>query len=271
MYVRLAFAFAISVDPDVLIVDEALAVGDVYFQQKCLKKIEDFKKNGTTILLVTHDIGAVKRLCNRVTVLSRGDAVFTGDPIASLDLYNGLLAEHKHTGRSKQLVRKAPENEFSRKHGYGSKEIEVTEVRILDSKGQESFAFVSGEDCLIEITVIVNEDGVENPTCGILIRDRLGYDVFGTNTYHLGIDTGPWRKGDLMTLRFQQKMNLGAGDFSLSLALHTGPDHLGKNYHWLDRAMVFKVLSCNQFQFIGVSRLVPTFSLSAKPVSEVHA
>ncbi len=267
MYVRLAFAFAISVDPDVLIVDEALAVGDVYFQQKCLKKIEDFKKNGTTILLVTHDIGAVKRLCSRVTVLSRGESVFTGDPIAALDLYNGLLSEHKHTDRSKSLVRKAAENSFSNQHSYGSLEAEVTDVVMLDQKGRETFAFISGEESTIEITVHVREDGIENPTCGFLIRDRLGYDVFGTNTYHLGIQTGAWKKGDVMTLRFKQTMNLGPGDYSLSLALHTGPDHIGKNYHWVDRAIVFKVLACNRFQFIGVSRLVPDFSLATSASS----
>ncbi len=257
MYVRLAFAFAISVDPDVLIIDEALSVGDAYFQQKCLRKIREFRDRGVTILFVSHDLGVIRILCDAVTLLSHGELVYTGKPVDALDLYNALLAE----SRSQELVRKRVQQinniDFDASFLSGNLAIEVVKTSLLNEKGSSVSAVVSGECVLIKIEAKVNVDTLLDPTCGILFKDRLGYDVFGTNSYYLGKKSGELKKGDLVSYEFKCPLNLGAGDYTLSIALHSDNNHVADSYHWIDRALIVKVLPSIDFEFIGVARLEP--------------
>lgn len=262
MYVRLAFSFAVSVDPDILIIDEALSVGDAYFQQKCLKKIHSFRDKGTTILFVSHDFGAIKMLCQQVTLLSKGQAIFSGAPMQALDLYNALLADHHSAHLGSARVRAAGAIDAGRSHESGSRTMEILEVQIVDAQGRSSEALVSGSSCKVLVRARVNGDEVINPTCGILVRDRLGYDVFGTNTFELRIPAQTFNRGELVEFRFEMAMNLGAGDYTLTVALHSDRTHVNDNYHWLDRAQLFQVLPSNDFGFIGVSRLEPRCTIT---------
>lgn len=252
MYVRLAFAFAIAVKPEILIIDEALAVGDVYFQQKCLKKIQEFKQNGVTILLVSHDFAAIKLLCDQVTLLSKGRCLFTGKPLQGLDLYNELLSKHSNEA---QALAKSTQESLTRTSG--TKEIEITEVLLRDEHGNQVQALVSGQLVHILIHARVNATNIENPTCGILIRDRLGYDVFGTNSAFLHQGSGTLHQGHNVQFEFVAPINLGPGDYSLTVALHSDTTHMESNYHWLERALIFKILPSSDFSFIGVARLEP--------------
>ena len=262
MYVRLAFAFATSVDPDVLIIDEALSVGDIYFQQKCLKKVQDFKKKGVTILFVSHDLPAVKKLCDRCTLLSKGKVVRTGTPLECLDLYNALLPSFFKESAEKMGASGAVRGlESGRAHESGNRKLEVVDLELLNQERRLAEVFLSGERAYIRMRVRASAEGIENPTFGILIRDRLGYDIFGTNTCILGIDTGTPRMGSEFEVVYALDMNLGPGDYTLTISLHMGETHLEENFHWIDRARAFRVVLSDK-RFIGVSRLNPEFSIS---------
>lgn len=258
MYVRLAFSFATSVDPEILIIDEALSVGDIYFQQKCLRRILDFKKMGVTILFVSHDLPAVKKLCDRCTLLSSGSVVHTGTPLECLDLYNALLPSFfKESAKTLSSTQKNAVQ--SDAFESGNRKLEVTKIEMLNQEKHTTGVFLSGEKAYIRLGVKASEN-IDNPTFGILIRDRLGYDIFGTNTYILGIDTGSPKQGTDFEVAYALDMNLGPGDYTLSVSLHMGETHLEENFHWIDRACAFKVVLSDK-RFIGVSRLNPEFSI----------
>lgn len=255
MYVRLAFSLAISVQPDILIIDEALSVGDAYFQQKCLKKIKDFKEQGTTILFVSHDLSAVKMLCNRVSVLSKGQLIFTGEPLHAVDLYNALISEHRDEHVVAMRTEQAKLSSADRSFESGSKKIEIKEIQILNQKGQDLSSVVSGTSVTLCIKTLVNVKELFDPTCGILIRDRLGYDIFGVNTLGLRIKAGRVEQGKMVEFRFHFPLNLGPGSYSLSVSLHEGRTHIEENYHWLERGKMFEVLPSADMDFIGAARL----------------
>lgn len=253
MYVRLAFAFSISVDPEVLIIDEALSVGDAYFQQKCLKKIREFKERGVTILFVSHDLGAVKMLCDEVTLLEKGRNIITAPPVEVLDVYNAMLA--KHEGRILREQKDAGAAAFGESFESGTREMQITSTKMFNGEDREVSAFIAGDRIRIVVEAIVNKDGVKNPTCGILIRDRLGYDVFGTNTFYSRLETGSIAKEKKVQFVFEVEMNLGQGDYTLTVAIHQDQSHVEENYHWIERAMIFKVLPASDLTHIGVARL----------------
>ena len=254
MYLRLAFALASAVKPDVLIIDEALSVGDAYFQQKCLKRIEQFKKQGITILFVSHDIAAIKLLCDRAALLDKGAIVMDGTPVEVLERYNALLAKVSEHGREYKIKRgDSPESG----HQSGSFEAVVDQVEILDESGHNATVVVSGQTVSINLRVTFNA-AIDRPTIGILIRDRLGYDVFGINTQGMGLNTKAYKVGDVATFKFKMALNLGAGDYTVSTAVHASMNHTGGNYHWADRIYSFKVAPDSLQHFIGVARLRPS-------------
>lgn len=257
MYVRLAFSFAVSVEPDVLIIDEALSVGDAYFQQKCLKKIKEFRTKGTTILFVSHDLGAIKLLCQTVTVLSHGEIVFSGSPSQGMDLYNDIIAEQKNLDDVKIRADKVREVSGTSSYTSGNQKMTIVSTKLFGATNNESVAVVSGSRATIRVESIVNAEAIDNPTCGILIKDRMGYEVFGTNTHQLGIDSGVLKKGDKRCFEFNLDLNVGAGDYTLTVALHSFQSHMEDNYHWIDRALLIQVLPTPEYQFVGVARLVP--------------
>lgn len=259
MYVRLAFSFSVAVDPDILIIDEALSVGDAYFQQKCLKRIRQFKEAGTTILFVSHDLGAVKMLCDEVTLLSQGANVFTGKPIEALDLYNAMLAKHQ-SGQLQKSHEKAGLG-FGGSAESGSRDITIKRTLMRNREGKEVNAIIAGEIIEIQVEAEAQIDGIVNPTCGILIRDRLGYDVFGTNSYYLQKLAGPVPKGKSIMFKFTFPLNLGEGDYTLTVAIHQDQSHTAENYHWIERAIIFKVIPDNDFKHIGVIKLPVSCSI----------
>jgi lipopolysaccharide transport system ATP-binding protein len=261
MYVRLAFSFAVSVDPDVLIIDEALSVGDAYFQQKCLIKVREYKEKGTTILFVSHDLGAVRMLCDEVTLLSRGKVIYTGEPLKALDLYNALLAEHQNEELVSARVKQVGDTNNRESFASGNRQLEIQNVSLFNADGDSVQVVTSGEKVLLRIECKAYADEILNPTCGILIKDRLGYEIFGTNTHHLGLDSGPIKSGSSLTFEYSFHMNLGPGEYTLTVALHSDRSHVNESYHWIERALLFKVLPTPEFSFIGVSRLEPNVEI----------
>jgi len=255
MVMRLAFSIAIHAEPQAFVVDEALSVGDAYFQQKCIKRIKDFKKKGGAIIFVSHDLNAIKILSDRAMLLDHGQVVAAGEPDSVINTYNFLLAR-KSEGQE-LTVRPAVDKGRS----YGNFKVEINAVRLLDAGGQESEIFISGHQCIIQ-TLLRAQEEVPEITVGILIRDRFGQDIFGTNSYYLNkpLSLVP---GKTYVVQYSiDELNIGPGTYTVTVAAHTQETHLDECYHWADRIRHFEIVGSHDFKFIGISRL--------KPVIEVH-
>lgn len=231
MFVRLAFALAINVDPDILIVDEALSVGDSYFQQKCYRKFMEFKKSGKTILFVTHDLSSVIRYCTRAFLMDGGRILGTGQPKMVVDQYKKLLAGAPLDFGDDAAVCPAPdavaakdlEGASWKSHytlnaeelSYGDGELEITDFGIFDEQGNLCLACSKGETYTFKMRVEVHED-VEDPIFAVTVKDLKGNEITGTNTQYEGISTGSLKKGDTITISFTQSVDLQGSRFFLS-------------------------------------------------------
>lgn len=249
MQVRLAFSVATAVRPDVLIVDEALSVGDAYFQHKSMSRIRAFQEQGTTLLFVTHDPAAVKALCQRAILLDRGTLLRDGPPDAVFDYYNAMIARKEHDERIEQVQRDGRTATRS-----GSRDAEILAVELRDAAGEAQRSFAVGDTAKLECRLRANRD-MPSPTVGFLIRDRLGNDVFGSNTFYLGLAHQPCAAGDELTARFAIDLRLGSGSYSVTVALHTEHAHVDANFDWWDRALVFQVVPGAGAGFTGVAAL----------------
>jgi lipopolysaccharide transport system ATP-binding protein len=257
MYVRLAFALASSVEPDVLIIDEALSVGDAYFQQKCLKRIMEFRDRGTTILFVSHDLGSIKMLCDQVVLLDRGTIIDHGDPVKVLETYNALLARKDGHG-SEYSVKRVPRSDGTEVTTSGNLKAEILSARLLDAESNALSTVVTSSIVTVDISIRFHVD-MQNPTIGFLIRDRLSYDVFGTNTAEMHVPLGFYAKNSIHRFRFELPLHLGPGEYTLTVAAHSDRTHVDDCYQWVDRILSFKVIARPDYRFIGVAALQARF------------
>ena len=250
MQVRLAFSVATAIRPEILIVDEALSVGDAYFQHKSFARIRQFRDQGTTLLFVSHSAGAVKTLCNRAILLDQGVMARDGSPDEVLDYYNAIIAKQE----ADQAIRKVESHTGKSviRSGNQGAVIEDVDLRL---NGQSVRAVRIGEAVRFEVAIGVQRD-LEELTVGLLIRDRLGNDVFGTNTWHLGCSQKNLQAGERWRLMFAfPELNLGIGNYSVTFALHSGDAHVANNYDWWNQALVFQVVPGAGFRAIGVGYL----------------
>lgn len=254
MAMRLAFSIAIHADPRTFVVDEALAVGDAYFQQKCMEKIRQFKDNGGAIVFVSHDMNAVKVLCDRALLLEKGEILEQGDPEKIVNAYNFLIARHAD---SENIVR--PESRED--SGYGNHRVTIDCVGLQDSSGTEIEIAVSGAPAKIPVT-FTPHDNVQDLSIGIMIRDKYGQDIFGTNTFYLNKPI-PAEKDRPGTVTFNfNEFNLGPGKYTVTAAAHTRDSHIDECFHWIDRSFSFEVVAGSDFYFSGLNRLVPELDYS---------
>lgn len=249
MQVRLAFSVATAIRPDILIVDEALAVGDAYFQHKCFTRIRQFKADGTTLLFVSHDPGAVKTLCDRAILLEGGKIAKAGSPDDVLDYYNALLAKNGGQPVATAEFGKA-ETPGTRS---GNKKAEILSVELLGSTPGAGI-FRVGEAVTLRIC-FVRHQALPELTLGVLFKDRLGNDIFGTNTFHLGLSLEETPLGTKCVDFEIPELDLGVGSYSITVALHSAATHLADNYDWWDKALVFEVVPGSGPDFAGVCRL----------------
>lgn len=269
MVMRLAFSVAIHADPKAFVVDEALSVGDAYFQQKCMKKIKDFKENGGSIVFVSHDMNAVKVLCDQAILLDQGRVVDQADPETVINQYNFLIAR-KSKGKEIRYQRDEPAS------GYGNRKVVIDKVSLVNENQTVSAIFVSGRPFKV-VVQLLGREFVENLTLGILIRDKFGQDIYGTNTYHLKAEM-EIRPDETMgvTYLFEQ-LNLGPGKYSVTVASHTGSTHVDECFHWVDKGAEFEVVSGEGTVFTGLVRLTPELHvkggapLGASPLMEVES
>jgi lipopolysaccharide transport system ATP-binding protein len=263
MQMRLAFSTATVVRPDVLIVDEALSVGDAYFQHKCIRRIRSFIEDGTTLLFVSHDPGAVKSLCDRAILLDHGILIQQGSPENVLDYYNAMIAQKNKDEEIKQVETTSGKSTTR----SGSGKARIKKVEMLDESGLAARAFRVGGIARVRCRCDFLTD-VEAATIGVLIRDRLGNDVFGTNTHHLNFEKSDYRIGEQITATFTIQLNLGYGSYAISVAVHSGSDHLAGNWDWWDNCVVFQIIPDNSFPFIGLAALPTKIEVKKDPIND---
>lgn len=231
MFARLAFSVAISVDPDILIVDEALSVGDVFFQNKCYRRFEEFRDKGKTILFVTHDMGSVIRYCNRCVLLNAGKKVGEGKPQEMVDLYKRIMVgqwnenEEKNSTIEnsidstninvnrlwKEQISTNPDMEV-----YGDRRAEIIDFGIFSDSGNIGNNVYKGDYYTVKMKVRINDDNL-NPIFAFKLRDVKGTELTGTNTMLEDIDTSHCKNGDIVTISFRQKQYLQPGQYLVSL------------------------------------------------------
>ncbi|AMA71695.1 MULTISPECIES: ABC transporter ATP-binding protein [Aneurinibacillus] len=256
MAVRLAFSVATAIRPDVLIVDEALSVGDAYFQHKCFDRIKKFRSEGTTILFVSHDPGAVKNLCDRAILLDQGIMIKEGTPEEVLDYYNAIIAKREADYNIKQSIGK--DGKVDTRSGNGDIKIEKVE---LFSGNRKVNAVQVGEEIEIKIDLKCMKK-IDCPTVGFMFKDRLGNEVFGTNTYYLKKNIESLQIGEKFSVIFKIPANFGIGNYSLTVAAHEGHTHTAKNYEWWDHAALLQVVPGDEAPFVGVCYLKATVEFS---------
>jgi len=252
MQMRLAFSVATAQRPDILIVDEALSVGDSYFQHKSFERIREYSQQGTTLLMVSHDKGAVQGICDRAILLSAGRLAMEGDPEAVMDYYNAMLAE-----RGKQTVRQEVDQDGRIKTTSGTGEATFESAELLNTRNEVVEVIGVGQAVRIRVRVNVHIDLTEL-VLGYMIKDRLGQPIFGTNSHHLRQPSEYVRQGEHLEYVFDFDANLGVGSYSVALALHTADTHVGQNFEWRDRAIVFNVINIDKDPFVGAAWLPTT-------------
>lgn len=251
MQMRLAFSVATCIRPDVLIVDEALSVGDAYFQHKSFNRIREFREQGTTLLIVSHDRGAIQSLCDRAILLEGGFVIKDGHPEEVMDFYNALIAEKENATVE---VKRLEDGRAQTTSGTG--EARLNAIVLLNEHNEPVEVINVGESVRLKMDIKVHAD-LPDLVVGYMIKDHLGQPVFGTNTHYLDIPIGPLTQGDALTLVFSFPANIGLGSYSISTALHITDTHIAANYEWQDLALVFNVINLNRKSFVGVNWIPP--------------
>ena len=247
MFVRLAFAVAINIDPEILIIDEALSVGDVFFQAKCYRKFEEFKEMGKTILFVSHDLSSIGKYCDRVVLLNKGEKLAEGGAKEMVNLYRRVLvnqyddadleegAENAEAGQDGQLTDgTAGENVSKKEHAgggramkdslnlnpkvleYGSKLGEIVDFAIRDDTGMITNVIEKGKEFSVQMKVRFQAD-VNDPIFAFTLKDLKGTEITGTNTMYEHTPVKPQKAGDVREITFKQIMPLEAGEYMLCL------------------------------------------------------
>lgn len=251
MQMRVAFSVVTAVRPEVLIIDEALSVGDTYFSHKSMARIRKFREEGTTLLFVSHDPGAVLSLCDRAILLDRGRQLMDGLPSAVMDYYNALIAERENSTVAVHTLESGAAQTIS-----GTREAVVETVGLFNAAG-EAVEFVNvGDPVELRVRASVHAD-IPRLVFGYMVKDRLGETVFGTNTFHTHQILEGVRAGQEVEYRIAFPANFGPGSYSVSTALCSSDTHLIDNYEWRDLALVFTVANQNRDFFIGTAWVPP--------------
>jgi lipopolysaccharide transport system ATP-binding protein len=252
MYVRLAFATAIHVDPEILIVDEALAVGDAVFANRCVRKFEELRERKVTVLFVSHDLGLVKQLSDRAILLLNGRIEAQGAPSDVINRYIGLVLE-------KQQARQSKEQRFAASYRHGDGSSEILGVELLNAAGEPVTSASSGESVTVRVRSRFHQPQCD-PMVGILIRTRIGMDVYGTNTRIEKVHLGSYQAGAEVEVDFQFECWLTPQQYTLTVATQN-PD--GTSHDWLDDVIAFDVVDARAAA--GVANLRAKVEWRASP------
>ncbi len=255
MQMRVAFAVVTAYRPEILIIDEALSVGDAYFQHKSFNRIRQFQKEGTTLLIVSHDRGAIQGLCDRAILLDQGSVIKDGDPQEVMDHYNALIAE-----KDQSTVQITPLENGKNQVCSGTGEARVESIALFNEKNQPMELVNVGTPVRMQVDVAVHKD-LPSLVFGYVIKDRLGQDIYGTNTWYTHQPLKDVKGGQRLRLHIHFPMNLGAGSYSVSTALVSTENHLQDNYEWRDLALVFNVVNLDKTVFVGCNWMEPRITV----------
>jgi lipopolysaccharide transport system ATP-binding protein len=246
MQMRLAFSVATAVRPDILIVDEALSVGDAHFQHKSFSRIREFRKQGTTLLIVSHDKQSIQSICDKAILLNKGRVEMEGKPEAVMDYYTALLSDPNANN-----IRQISNNEKVEKTTIsGTNEVELEKVMLFNESGIPVDTLRVGEMAELKVSIRLRQN-VKSIVLGCGIKDRLGQMIYGTNTYHTGQIIYNPKLDDIFNFKIRFPTNLGEGSYSIHLSFIESESHIDKNYLWIDRALVFDVVNVNKIKFVG--------------------
>ena len=267
MYARLAFATAVNVDPDILIIDEALAVGDAMFVNRCFMRMEEFKKEGKTIILVSHDVQTIRSFCSTALLLDRGKVIHMGDPNKVINEYSKLIAEREdeyfNRVKSRKIAEQIKDKVADKYSGfrYGSGDAEIVDIIILDEQGIPTTVLDKGKTYRIRSTARFHKD-VEEPIMGMMIKTLKGFDISGITTFKNKLSIGKVTKGTLVTIEFKLEVYLNPDIYSLSVGVSENTD---THIRALDRradVIAFKVIGDSQGY--GVIDIRPQISVIEK-------
>lgn len=246
MFVRLAFAVASNVEPDILVIDEALAVGDAVFQHRCLRRIKEIQERGSTVLFVSHDAAAVRALCSRAILMSAGRVLSDGAPVEVLNHYQKTVMEREQEYEEGAAAGGSQDGEgaetyaplrYTYRHGDGS--AEIVSAELLDSARRPVGVVETGSPLAVRVRARFHRE-VDDAVFGFLVNDSRGVHAYGTNTKEQQIDLGLLRRGEVVEAVFAFDCWLGLDQFSVSLAVHSRD---GVSYDWLDGVLFFRVTS----------------------------
>jgi lipopolysaccharide transport system ATP-binding protein len=256
MQMRVAFSVATARRPDVLIVDEALSVGDAYFQHKSFERIREFRKQGTTLLIVSHDKQAIQSICDRAILLNAGKLAMQGEPEAVMDYYNALLADHQN-----QTVRQEIKGDGKIQTISGTGEARVAGIVLTDKTGRPIELVDVGQPVRLRIEVEALA-AIDRLVLGYSIKDRLGQVIYGTNTDLSNQPLLDVSAGSRHAFDIAFPANLGPGTYSVQTALTSTNTHLTNNYEWRDLALIFNVVNISKPYFAGCVWIGPCIEIS---------
>lgn len=231
MYMRLGFAIAVNVDPDILLIDEVLAVGDESFQKKCLEKLRSIQKSGKTIIFVSHDSESVKNLCDEALLIDDGKIAISGDVETVVNRYHAMLSS-RESGAPKTPI-SGPD---AGRYGTGEGHMDLCEINDDNGKTADTFAF--GDPMRLRISATFNKD-IDDPIIGVIISNEVGAVAYAVNTRWQGISLGSFKKNDKLAIDFAMRSNLGSGTYTVTPAIANS--EADRFYDWWERACVFNV------------------------------
>jgi len=256
MQVRVAFAVATAFRPEILIIDEALSVGDAYFQHKSFARIKEFADAGTSLLFVSHDKGSILRLCDRAILLEKGRVLKDGEPEEVTDYYNALIAEKENS-----TIRQETKEDGKVVTVSGTGEATVEEIGLYNTKGQKIELLGVGDSVELRVKVKINQD-ISSLVLGYGIKDRLGQVIFGTNTWLMKQVLQNIKADEFYEFSIKFPANFGVGSYSIQTALVDRDTHLTANYEWKDMALVFSVANIDKNHFAGLMWNEPTIRIN---------
>ncbi|MDP3888074.1 ABC transporter ATP-binding protein [Hydrogenophaga sp.] len=256
MQMRLAFSVATAHRPDILIVDEALSVGDAYFVHKSFARIKQFREQGTTLLIVSHDKQAIQNICDRAILLNGGQLAMQGEPEAVMDYYNALLADHQNQQVTQEVREDGKVQTIS-----GTGEATVTAIALVDEANRPLEVVDVGQAVRLRIEVTVHQ-AIDRLVLGYGIKDRLGQVIYGTNTHLKNQPLLNVATGERCLFEIAFPANFGPGTYSVQTAIVSTDTHFANNYEWRDLALVFNVVNMNKSHFAGCVWMDPVIEIS---------
>jgi len=258
MQVRVAFSVATAYRPEILIIDEALSVGDTYFQHKSFNRIREYRKQGTSLLIVSHDKSAIQSVCDKAILFNKGAVELIGTPEYVMDYYSALSKSDDES----DIRTITPKQNAKKVVVSGNGSAVVDDVKIYDSKGRSVAVVYVGQSVELRVTVCSLRE-IDRLILGYLIKDRLGREVFGTNTHLTKQEILNCSPGEKYVFRITFKVSLGVGTYSIATALvDTTDTNILQTYEWNELAVMFEVINTKESHFVGTAWIPPEIEIN---------